>query len=141
MWLRVTIVKIFLITGLPFLFQVNIYRLVTKNSVEENIVEKAKQKLVLDHLVIQRMDTTGKTVLSKTAVSNTKIPFDKNDLNAILKFGAEELFREKDGEEQELEVDIDDILSGAETRECDNVVSSYFSTICFMAQLALPTVF
>ncbi|CAD5206828.1 unnamed protein product [Bursaphelenchus okinawaensis] len=101
--------------------QVNIYRLVTKNSVEENIVERAKQKLVLDHLVIQRMDTTGKTVLSKSAVTNSKIPFDKNDLNAILKFGAEELFREKEGEEQELEVDIDDILSGAETRECDNV--------------------
>ncbi|CAD5210016.1 unnamed protein product [Bursaphelenchus xylophilus] len=101
--------------------QVNIYRFVTKNSVEENIVERAKQKLVLDHLVIQRMDTTGKTVLSKSAVSNSKIPFDKNDLNAILKFGAEELFREKEGEEQELELDIDDILNGAETRECDNI--------------------
>ncbi|KAI6182890.1 hypothetical protein M3Y97_00429200 [Aphelenchoides bicaudatus] len=66
--------------------QVNIYRLVTKNSVEENIVERAKQKLVLDHL-----------------------------------FGAEELFKEKPGEEKELEVDIDDILSGAETREVDNM--------------------
>ncbi|KOX73790.1 Chromodomain-helicase-DNA-binding protein 1 [Melipona quadrifasciata] len=41
--------------------QVNIYRLVTKNSVEEEIVERAKQKMVLDHLVIQRMDTTGRT--------------------------------------------------------------------------------
>ena len=44
--------------------QVNIYRLVTKNSVEEDIIEKAKKKMVLDHLVIQRMDTTGRTVLS-----------------------------------------------------------------------------
>ncbi len=50
--------------------QVNIYRLVTKNSVEENIVERAKKKMVLDHLVIQRMDTTGQTVLSKTADTN-----------------------------------------------------------------------
>ncbi|VDK67509.1 unnamed protein product [Anisakis simplex] len=33
--------------------QVNIYRLVTKASVEEEIVERAKRKLVLDHLVIQ----------------------------------------------------------------------------------------
>lgn len=41
------------------------YRLVTKNSVEEEIVERAKQKMVLDHLVIQRMDTTGRTVLNK----------------------------------------------------------------------------
>jgi len=42
-----------------------VYRLVTKNSVEEEIVERAKQKMVLDHLVIQRMDTTGRTVLNK----------------------------------------------------------------------------
>ena len=37
----------------------------TKGSVEEDIVERAKQKMVLDHLVIQRMDTTGRTVLNK----------------------------------------------------------------------------
>lgn len=46
-----------------FTRQVNIYRLVTKGSVEEDIIERAKKKMVLDHLVIQRMDTTGKTVL------------------------------------------------------------------------------
>merc|ERR1719317_185462 len=43
--------------------QVNVYRLVTKNSVEEEIIERAKKKMVLDHLVIQRMDTTGRTIL------------------------------------------------------------------------------
>lgn len=46
------------------LLQVNIYRLVTSSSIEEDIVERAKKKMVLDHLVIQRMDTTGRTVLS-----------------------------------------------------------------------------
>ena len=51
---------------LPFLLQVNIYRLVTKGSIEEEIVERAKKKMVLDHLVIQRMDTTGRTVLSQS---------------------------------------------------------------------------
>ena len=45
--------------------QVSVYRLVTKSSVEEDIVERAKRKMVLDHLVIQRMDTTGRTVLNK----------------------------------------------------------------------------
>ena len=77
---------------------------------------------------LQRMDTTGRTVLAKSA-ANPKIPFDKNDLNAILKFGTEELFHEKDGEEQELEVDIDDILKGAETRECDNIVSQILLSV------------
>ena len=41
-------------------------RLLTSGSVEENILERAKQKMVLDHLVIQRMDTSGRTVLDTT---------------------------------------------------------------------------
>lgn len=60
--------------------QVNIYRLVTKGSVEEEIIERAKKKMVLDHLVIQRMDTTGKTVLHTGAApsrqdTHTALPF------------------------------------------------------------------
>uniref|UniRef100_A0AAX7ST26 DNA helicase n=1 Tax=Astatotilapia calliptera TaxID=8154 RepID=A0AAX7ST26_ASTCA len=98
--------------------QVNIYRLVTKGSVEEDIIERAKKKMVLDHLVIQRMDTTGKTVLHTGSAPSA--PFNKEELSAILKFGAEELFKEQEGEEQEpQEMDIDEILKRAETREND----------------------
>lgn len=102
--------------------QVNIYRLVTKGSVEEDILERAKQKMVLDHLVIQRMDTTGKTILSKgtggsTSTPNATTPFNKEELAQILKFGAEELFKETENPEEEPQVDIDDILRRAETRE------------------------
>lgn len=97
--------------------QVNIYRLVTARSVEEEIVERAKQKMVLDHLVIQRMDTTGRTVLDKTSPSTTT-PFNKDDLSAILKFGAEELFKdEPEGDGDDLVCDIDEILRRAETRD------------------------
>ena len=99
--------------------QVNIYRLVTKGSVEEDILERAKQKMVLDHLVIQRMDTTGKTVLSssKGTSSSNSTPFNKEELAQILKFGAEDLFKESEDAEDEPNVDIDDILRRAETRE------------------------
>lgn len=105
--------------------QVNIYRLVSKNSIEEDIVERAKKKMVLDHLVIQSMDTTGRTVLNK---SNSTMAFTKEEVNSILKFGAEELFKEKDpsasdqqDEKEELNMyDIDEILKRAETREEDN---------------------
>jgi Helicase conserved C-terminal domain len=38
---------------------VNIYRFVTMKSVEEDILERAKRKMVLDHVIIQRMDTSG----------------------------------------------------------------------------------
>ncbi|KAL1110510.1 hypothetical protein AAG570_008038, partial [Ranatra chinensis] len=96
--------------------QVNIYRLVTKSSVEENIVERAKQKMVLDHLVIQRMDTTGRTVLDKKTSSQTT-PFNKEELTAILKFGTEELFKDEEDGDEEPTCDIDEILQRAETRD------------------------
>lgn len=64
-------------------------------------MERAKQKMVLDHLVIQRMDTTGRTVLDKKNSGNNANPFNKEDLSAILKFGAEDLFKdEEDGDEE-----------------------------------------
>ncbi|XP_056334877.1 chromodomain-helicase-DNA-binding protein 2 isoform X3 [Danio aesculapii] len=100
--------------------QVNIYRLVTKGTVEEDIIERAKKKMVLDHLVIQRMDTTGRTVLDNSSANSNSNPFNKEELSAILKFGAEDLFKEAEGEESEpQEMDIDEILRLAETRESD----------------------
>ena len=41
-------------------------RLLTQGSVEEEILHRAKKKMVLDHLVIQRMDTSGRTVLDSS---------------------------------------------------------------------------
>jgi len=101
--------------------QVSVYRLVTCNTVEEKIVESAKKKMVLDHLVIQRMDTTGRTVLDKgSAPSSSATPFSKEELCAILRFGAEELFKEKDNDdEDDQQVDIDDILNRAEEHETE----------------------
>ena len=96
---------------------VNIYRFVTKSSVEEDILERAKQKMVLDQLVIQQMDTSGRTVLSS---KKGKI-FNAAELQEILKFGAGDLFQEKESEDEEKafaksmeEEDIDSILARAE---------------------------
>merc|ERR1712228_979932 len=101
--------------------QVNVYRLVTKSSVEEDIIERAKKKMVLDHLVIQRMDTSGRTVLKSGTGSSNSQPFGKDELNSILKFGAEELFKEDEDKENNDEpaCDIDEILRRAETRAED----------------------
>lgn len=69
-------------------------RFLTSGSVEEDILERAKQKMVLDHLVIQRMDTSGRTVLDpRAAAASAKQMFGKDELTAILRFGAEELFK------------------------------------------------
>uniref|UniRef100_A0A8C1KR14 Chromodomain helicase DNA binding protein 1 n=1 Tax=Cyprinus carpio TaxID=7962 RepID=A0A8C1KR14_CYPCA len=103
--------------------QVNIYRLVTKGSVEEEIIERAKKKMVLDHLVIQRMDTTGKTVLHTGAAPSSSTPFNKEELSAILKFGAEELFKEPEGEEQEPQP----LLTQRESNELSSQLVANFS--------------
>ena len=100
---------------------VNIYRLVTKASIEEDIIERAKKKMVLDHLIIQKMDTSGNTVLTKES-STTQ--FSKDELQAILKFGAEELFKEEPGKPHE-EVDLDEILKRAETRETEDPAQAH----------------
>ena len=50
--------------------------------------------MVLDHLVIQRMDTSGRTILGpRAATDGAKQLFGKDELASILKFGAEELFK------------------------------------------------
>lgn len=59
-------------------------------------MERAKKKLVLDHLVIQ----TLKNKNLETQTSNQV--FDKKELSSILKFGAASLF--EDDESQPIEV-------------------------------------
>ncbi|XP_039797110.1 protein CHROMATIN REMODELING 5-like isoform X3 [Panicum virgatum] len=98
---------------------VNIYRFVTCKSVEENILERAKKKMVLDHLVIQKLNAEGR--LEKKESKKGGSMFDKNELSAILRFGAEELFKEDKTDEEtkrNLEsLDIDEILERAEKVE------------------------
>ena len=67
-----------------------IYRFVTRNSVEERITQVAKRKMMLTHLVVR----PGMGSKNSGAMS-------KKELDDILKFGTEELFKEdenKDGE-------------------------------------------
>lgn len=97
---------------------VNIYRFVTSKSVEEDILERAKKKMVLDHLVIQKLNAEGRLEKKESKKGSF---FDKNELSAILRFGAEELFKEDKNDEESkkklLSMDIDEILERAEKVE------------------------
>ncbi|KAK4482440.1 hypothetical protein RD792_009597 [Penstemon davidsonii] len=97
---------------------VNIYRFVTSKSVEEDILERAKKKMVLDHLVIQKLNAEGRLEKKEAKKGSS---FDKNELSAILRFGAEELFKEDKNDEESkkrlLSMDIDEILERAEKVE------------------------
>ena len=63
-----------------------IYRFVTRASVEERITEVAKRKMMLTHLVVRPgMGSAATQSLSK------------RELDDILKFGTEDLFKEEPG--------------------------------------------
>ena len=81
--------------------------------------------MVLDHLVIQTM---GDTHMKETAAN----PFNREELSAILKFGAKELFAEPEEGAQESnthDMSIDEILARAETTTLGNdCPRGFFST-------------
>ena len=60
---------------------VSVFRMVTENSVEEKIVERAQQKLKLDAMVVQQGRLKEKDKLSKEEVM------------AAVRFGADAVFR------------------------------------------------
>ncbi|ORX53061.1 hypothetical protein DM01DRAFT_1322748 [Hesseltinella vesiculosa] len=66
-----------------------VMRLVTRASAEEKILQVAKKKMVLDHLVVEKMDDDN---------------LEQDDVESILKFGAKALF-EEDGAADEIVYD------------------------------------
>ena len=65
---------------------VKVFRLLSRETVEEDILERAKRKRVLEHVVIHGVEGGNKT---EGAGENA---FKKEELSAILRFGAEKLF-------------------------------------------------
>lgn len=74
--------------------KVMIYRFVTRNSVEERIAQVAKKKMMLTHLVV-RPGIGGSAEANKNANGEKKPngAMSKKELDDILKFGTEELFK------------------------------------------------
>ncbi|XP_019771100.2 chromodomain-helicase-DNA-binding protein Mi-2 homolog isoform X2 [Dendroctonus ponderosae] len=69
--------------------KVMIYRFVTRNSVEERVTQVAKRKMMLTHLVV------------RPGMGGKGANFTKQELDDILRFGTEELFKEEEGKEEE----------------------------------------
>ncbi|KAG9509945.1 Chromodomain-helicase-DNA-binding protein 3, partial [Fragariocoptes setiger] len=64
--------------------KVMIYRFVTRSSVEERITQVAKKKMMLTHLVV------------RPGMGGRSAAMSKQELDDILKFGTEELFKEEE---------------------------------------------
>ncbi|BAM39357.1 uncharacterized protein TOT_010000815 [Theileria orientalis strain Shintoku] len=114
---------------------VQIYRLVTKDSIEQTILERAKTKMVLDALVVQGLNKRGDAVVFN---DDSKSGFSREELAKILKFGASKLWATANPQtsmqassDEKLDIDLDKVLQEAElTKENDSdlaadLLSSY----------------
>ncbi|KAG9088716.1 hypothetical protein FS749_001947 [Ceratobasidium sp. UAMH 11750] len=122
---------------------VSVYRFVSKGTVEEDVLERAKRKMVLEYAIINQLDTTQSHLGPKPA--SAKADFSKEELSAILKFGAQNMFKadELQLNKQLDEMDLDDILNHAEAHETvtaggDAAVSSLGGE-AFLANMAAIT--
>jgi len=83
--------------------QVRVFRLVTENTVDEKIVEKAEVKLKLDRMIIQQ----GK-------LSEQKQNLNKDEMVNMIRHGASYIFSTKDGDITD--IDIDSLLEAGEKK-------------------------
>lgn len=104
---------------------VNVYRFVSKGTMEEDMIERAKKKMVLEYLLIKQMDTSGLSLMDKNTLSTAsksggkigELPFNKEEMSAILKFGAQKMFQDEQNTQKLDDMDLDDILARAEHTE------------------------
>ncbi|KAF5321609.1 hypothetical protein D9619_002024 [Psilocybe cf. subviscida] len=100
---------------------VNVYRFVSKDTMEEDVLERAKRKMVLEYAIINQMDTSQAHLSSKATVKDPSKPdnLSKDELTAVLKYGAQKMFDKDDSQQSKKldEMDLDDILSRAEDHE------------------------
>ncbi|KAJ7178362.1 chromodomain-helicase DNA-binding protein [Mycena crocata] len=102
---------------------VSVYRFVSKDTMEEDVLERAKKKMVLEYAIINQMDTS-QAHLSSKANAQVKDPhkpdnLSKDELTAVLKYGAQKMFDKDDTQQSQKldEMDLDDILNRAEDHE------------------------
>ncbi|KAI0160978.1 hypothetical protein GGR52DRAFT_576390 [Hypoxylon sp. FL1284] len=96
---------------------VTVYRLVSKETIEEEVLERARNKLLLEYLAIQAGVTDdGKAFREEFKQKGLRIDEAKSadDIQWVLKMRSQKMF-EQSGNQQRLEqLDIDSILENAE---------------------------
>ncbi|RKP13682.1 P-loop containing nucleoside triphosphate hydrolase protein [Piptocephalis cylindrospora] len=117
--------------------EVHVYRFVSKGTIEEEVVERARRKMILEYCILQG----GSNATGKGAGRKKVGGWDKEEWNAILKFGAQSLFASSsntsgqgdddtgtgegdEGKKSVLEeMDLDEVLARAEERDRSGAVT------------------
>ncbi len=85
---------------------VNVYRFITENTIEEKMIERQRIKLKWDNLVIQ-----------KGQISKKKKSLNKNELKDLIQYGSKIIFKSKEGTVKN--EDIDKLLERGAQRAKD----------------------
>lgn len=102
---------------------VSIYRLVSKETVEEEVLERARNKLMLEFITIQRgvTDKEAKEITDKMARAGKGViePNSSEDISRILKRRGQKMFEQSSNQKKLEELDIDAVLENAEEHQTD----------------------
>jgi len=102
---------------------VTIYRLVSKDTVEEEVLERARNKLMLEFITIQRgvTDKDAKDLTERMAKAGHSVsePDSSDDINRILKRRGQKMFEQSGNQKKLEEIDIDAVLENAEEHKTE----------------------
>ncbi len=96
---------------------VSVYRLVSKETVEEEILERARNKLMLEFLTIQQGVTDKETQARRNALVGE--PGSTSEISRILKKRGQKMFEQTDNQKKLEELDLDAVLNSAEDYEVE----------------------
>ena len=102
---------------------VTIYRLVSKDTVEEEVLERARNKLMLEYITIHRAITDKdaqqlNATLARAGVSTVE-PSSSDDISHILKRRGQKMFEQSGNQKKLEELDIDAVLANAEEHKTE----------------------
>ena len=100
---------------------VSVYRLVSKDTVEEEILERARNKLMLEFITIQR-GVTDKDVRQNLENKMKQLgeePTSSEDISRILKRRGQKMFEQSGNQKKLEELNIDAVLENAEEHKTE----------------------
>lgn len=99
---------------------VSVYRLVSKDTIEEEILERARNKRMLEFITIQRGVTDREQKELNDKMSRVAAePNSADDINNILKRRGQKMFEQSGNQKKLEELDIDAVLENAEEHKTE----------------------
>ncbi|KAI9728647.1 MAG: hypothetical protein M1828_002753 [Chrysothrix sp. TS-e1954] len=107
---------------------VTVYRFVAKDSIDEEILQRARDKLMLEYITIQSASMDSETKKhEKDMAKRTKEPQDVKDIMSILKARGRKMFAQQGNQQKLDEINIENMIEHAEVNETENKAAALSS--------------